>query len=447
MLLKVAFLAGYPACLSEYHAMPSSRELSLLFIERLRASLDPEAAALRLASRPGQPASPQVRTPKRPTADSLGKIWTLLLEWTGAGAADQQQMADPLTLAQIDAYGGNIENMVGTVKVPVGVIGPVRVNGLHASGDYYIPLATTEAALVASYGRGGHVITRSGGASVAMVSEGMIRSPGFAFTSILEAGAFVIWVTDHFTDLKAAADATSRYGRLEDIAPQIEGDHVYLICRYTTGDAAGQNMVTIATEALCRHACEHSPVKPSYWFVEANYSGDKKASALGFLTGRGRTVTTTVEIERAVVRHFLQTTPERMHEYWRMSAVGGVMSGTIGIQGHYANGLAALFIATGQDAACVAEAAVGVTRMELRGNNLFVAVTMPNLAVGTVGGGTRLPSQTAGLRIMGLDGPGKAAALAEVTATLCLAGEISIIAALAAGQFTRAHQSLARGGS
>ncbi len=237
---------------------------------------------------------------------------------------------------------------------------------------------------------------------------------------------------------------TSRYCKLIELAPHIEGDHVYLACRYTTGDAAGQNMSTFATDALCRAIEQACPIRPRYWFLEANFSGDKKASAMAFLSGRGRKVVACATLPKTLVEKHLHTSIERMHDYWRMSALGGVMSGTIGIQGQYANGLAALYIATGQDAACVAELSVGVTRMEIRGDDLFVAATLPNLVLGTVGGGTGLPTQSAGLRIMGLQGPGNAAALAEVTAALCLCGEISIIGALASGQFAQAHRALAR---
>lgn len=424
--------------------MPSSREVTQQFIERLRSELTVEEATGRLAPRPDIPPSPLLRLPRLPSAQSLRKAWRVLRKQTEATESDQAEIADDSTLMAAATYGRNIEQMIGTVKLPVGIAGPLRVNGLHASGDYYVPLATTEAALVASYTRGTQVLMRAGGASAALLSDGMIRSPGFAFASMLEAGLFAIWVLEEIEALRAVAEATTRHGKLIEIAPQVEGDHLYLLCRYTTGDAAGQNMVTIATEALCRHAVDHAPVKPLYWFVEANYSGDKKASALGFLNGRGRTATASALIDRVTIETLLHTTPERMHDYWRMSAVGGVMSGTIGIQGHYANGLAALFIATGQDAACVAEAAVGVTRMELRDGALYASVTLPNLTVGTVGGGTGLPSQRAALNILGLAGPGHAAAFAEVTAALCLAGELSIIGALAAGDFTRAHRSLAR---
>lgn len=424
--------------------MPTPANQTRQFVERLRATMNENQAGMKL--RPSdQPLGPMVRLPRQADADSVARAWALLHAQTNVTDADQVHLADEQTLAALDRYGAVIENLIGTVKVPVGVIGPLRINGLHAAGDYYIPLATSEAALIASYGRGAQVISRCGGASVALLGDSMMRAPGFAFSSVLDAGRFAIWAIEHAADLKSAAEATTRHGRLIDAAPHIEGDHVYLLCRYTTGDAAGQNMVTIATDALCRHLLDQCPVKPDYWFVEANFSGDKKASVLGFLTGRGKKVTAAVTIDRAIVRHFLHTTPDRMVDYWRMSALGGVMSGTIGVQGHYANGLAALFLATGQDVACVAESAVGVTRMEVRDGHLSVTVTLPNLTLGTVGGGTGLPSAAAGLRLLGLAGSGKAPAFAELAAGLCLAGEISIIGAMAAGHFTHAHQSLARG--
>jgi hydroxymethylglutaryl-CoA reductase (NADPH) len=226
----------------------------------------------------------------------------------------------------------------------------------------------------------------------------------------------------------------------------VEGNHVYLRFDFHTGDAAGQNMVTIATQAICDYIREHSPVTPEYFFLEANMSGDKKASAQSFLTVRGKKVTAEVNLPEELVSKMLHTTPERMVDYWRMSAVGGVLSGTIGVQGHYANGLAALYIACGQDAACISESAVGVTRFELTSaGDLYAAVTLPNLIVGTVGGGTGLPSQKACLDLLGLAGPDHSRAFAEVAAALTLAGELSIIGALCADHFARAHQQLARG--
>jgi hydroxymethylglutaryl-CoA reductase (NADPH) len=336
------------------------------------------------------------------------------------------------------------------VKVPVGLVGPLRVNGLAAQGDYYLPLATTEAALVASYHRGACVITESGGCSVLTINEGVSRAPAFAFRSLLEAGRFVQWCIEHDAEIRASAESTTKHGRLENLRFNIEGNHVYLVCEFTTGDASGQNMVTIAAQAVCTMLEVSCPVKPVYGFVESNFSGDKKSSAQSFQSVRGRKVTAEVRISRQLIRRLLHTTPEKMLEYWKISAMGGVLSGTIGIQGHYANGLAALFIACGQDAACVSEAAVGVTRFEVENDGdgfLYACVTLPNLIVGTVGGGTALPSQKACLDIVGLAGAGNARAFAEVCAALVLAGELSITAALSANQFTKAHARLARGRS
>ena len=238
----------------------------------------------------------------------------------------------------------------------------------------------------------------------------------------------------------------TRHGELIRTRFNLEGNHVYLIFEYSTGDAAGQNMVTIATEAICRFILEHTPVQPAYWFVEANLSGDKKASHLSFQNVRGRKATAEVTLTPDILKGHLKSSARGMLDFYRVSSIGGVMSGNIGIQGHYSNGMAALYIACGQDAACVAESAVGVTRFEPAGDGgLYAAVTLPNVIVGTVGGGTGLPSQHACLEMMNLSGPGKAAAFAEVCAALVLAGELSIIAALSAGHFTHAHRSLARG--
>jgi hydroxymethylglutaryl-CoA reductase (NADPH) len=203
-------------------------------------------------------------------------------------------------------------------------------------------------------------------------------------------------------------------------------------------------MVTIATDALCAVILRDCPVQPAFWFLEGNMSSDKKASALAFMVGRGRRVTAAVTLDREIVEQRLRTSVRAMVDFWRASVRGGVMSGTIGLQGHFANGLAAVYIATGQDAACVSESSVGVSWAEERDDGLFISATLPNLMLGTVGGGTGLPSQSAGLRILGLQGAGKAEALAEVVAALCLAGEISIAAAFSAGHFGDAHKRLAR---
>ncbi len=372
----------------------------------------------------------------------IDKRWALLPH----ASHGKDAIADPVTLSQHASFAANIENLIGTVKIPVGLAGPLRVNGTSAQGDFYVPLATTEAALVASYHRGACVITVVGGCSTMILNEGVSRAPAYAFHSLVEAGRFVAWCLASTDAIREAAERTTRHGRFKDMRITIEGNHVYLLLEFTTGDAAGQNMVTLATQAVCDFIAAECPIKPSYFFVEGNLSGDKKASSQSFQSVRGKKVTAEVRLPRKVVERLLHSTPEKMADYWRMSALGGVMSGTIGVQGHYANGLAALFIACGQDAACVSEAAVGVTRFEVSSEGeLYAAVTLPNLIVGTVGGGTKLPSQHACLDVLGLAGAGHARAFAEVCAALALAGELSIIAAITAGHFSGAHEKRARG--
>jgi hydroxymethylglutaryl-CoA reductase (NADPH) len=337
-------------------------------------------------------------------------------------------------------FQGNIENYLGLAQIPVGLIGPLRINGLYAHGDFYVPLATTEGALVASYNRGAKIISLSGGARVLCLLERVSRAPGFAFNDLIEASKFLIWVVEQFNKFQEVAKTTTSHGNLEDIKITVDGNQVYINFEYTTGDAAGQNMVTIATEAVCKYIMEQSPIKPRFYFIESNMSGDKKATAISYLFVRGKKVTAEITIPRDIFAKFLHTTPEMMMEYWKMSFVGGVQSGSIGVQGHYANGLAAIFIACGQDAACVSEASMGITRVDVTKNgDLYICVTLPNLIVGTVGGGTKLPTQSECLALLGCKGEGTARKFAEICAATVLAGEISIMGALAAGQFAQAH--------
>lgn len=378
----------------------------------------------------------------RITPANLERRWQQL----GAAAEVRRALLEAPTAEQLPGFEHNIENFIGTVKVPVGIAGPLRVNGLFAQGDYPLPLATVEATLVACYHRGAQLINEAGGCSALLLSEGVSRAPGFAFRDIAAAAQFVVWVTSQLDEFKRLAEATTRHGRLTDMRVTVEGNHVYLTFHYFTGDALGQNMVTFATQAICDHILARSPVTPDYHFLEANLSGDKKASAQSFMLVRGKKVTAEVTLPAALVQRHLHATPEQMADYWRMSAIGSVMSGTMGVQGHFANGLTALYLACGQDAACAAESATGVVRVEVnKSGALYAAVTLPNVMVSTVGGGTSLPSQRACLELMGLAGSEHARALAEVCAGLVLAGELSIAGAMCAQVFARAHRRLARG--
>lgn len=410
-------------------------------LTRVRARYLENGSATRMLPKEADAAA--LRPVRSATKESINRYWSRLTQGPST-EADRDVIADFASLANAAAYSSNIENMIGTVKVPVGIVGPLQINGLYADGEYCIPLATTEAALVASYARGANVATKAGGVSTAVLYEGVLRSPAFTFDTLLQTGKFVDWVVDNVELLQEAAEATTRHGKLTSLEPIIDNNVAFLLCRYTTGDAAGQNMVTIATQALCQTIAEQCPVPIRRWYIEGNFSGDKKASSLGAITGRGRKVSAAVTLPEKLIEKTLHTSIDEMLEYARVANLGALLSGQLGAQAHYANGLAAFYIATGQDAACVAESAVGFTRMERRESGLFCSVTMPNILVGSVGGGTGLPSQSAGLNILGLRGSGHGAALAEVTAALCLCGEISIVAAMAAGHFARAHQSLAR---
>ena len=353
-------------------------------------------------------------------------------------------VTDAAESGDLAALNGNIENYIGMAQVPIGVAGPLRIVGSAAQGDFYVPLATTEGALVASYHRGARACYMAGGITSICLTEGVQRSPVFKFANLADLGLFVAWLLPQVDKLKEIVGRTSRFAKLMDINIQIEGNHLIVTMEYHTGDAAGQNMVTICTDAVCQYILTHCPTKPTLWFIEGNYSGDKKATALSFTNVRGKKVTAEIVLPTEVVNSILKTTPQQMAEYWKSSTMGIIQSGAIGAHGHYANGLAALFLATGQDVACVAEAATGITRMETVDGGLYASVTLPNLVVGTVGGGTHLPTQRECLEMIDCYGTGHARKFAEICGALVIAGELSIAAALAAGHFTQAHRKFGR---
>ena len=374
-------------------------------------------------------------------------VFSTARRWSRIGAPGaQRELYGREARERAPVYSNNIENYIGTVSLPVGIAGPIRVHGGEGSRDYRVPLATTEAALVASYHRGSRLITAAGGCNARVVDEGVSRTPMFAFVDVAEAATFAAFIDRESAAIGDIVPSITRHGRLKSVRTILEGNHVYVDLCYTTGDAAGQNMVTFASEAVCQRILDLTPVSPRYWFLEANLSGDKKATSQSLSGVRGKRVAADVVLSPELVARWLHTEPGRMVEYWYGGAMGGVLSGTTGVQGHFANGLAALYLACGQDVACVAESATGLTRMELTSDNgLYTSVTLPNVMVGTVGGGTGLPSAVACLDILGLKGGGHSTALAEVAAAIVLAGELSIIGAFCSGDFSAAHRSLSRG--
>jgi hydroxymethylglutaryl-CoA reductase (NADPH) len=343
----------------------------------------------------------------------------------------------------------NIENMIGTVQVPLGVVGPVDINGGALDDERYLPLATTEGALLASVNRGCSVINRSGGATARVTKSGMTRAPVFRVTDVAEALALVEWVRDNESALRDAAEETTNHGELQGVTPYVVGNSVYLRFRYDTKDAMGMNMVTIATRAACDVV--ESETAATLVALSGNLCTDKKPAAINAVEGRGRSVTADVVVPGDVVADTLETTPAAVAEInTRKNLLGSAKAGALGFNAHVANPVAAMFLATGQDEAQVVEGANAITTAEVTDDgDLYFSVSLSSLEVGTVGGGTKLPTQSEALDILGVSGGGDPAgnnadALAEAIAVGALAGELSLLAALGSRHLSAAHESLGR---
>jgi hydroxymethylglutaryl-CoA reductase (NADPH) len=348
-------------------------------------------------------------------------------------------------IKELAHFQGNIENFIGMTMIPTGVIGPVKVIGTVADGDFYVPLSTSQGSLVATYNRGAKVCRLAGGISSICLTEGIQRCPVFIFNDISEVMSFLLWVLDQQVIFRKLTAEQSRHAEYQQMSTDIEGNSVTLSFEFITGDAAGHNMITFCTDAICRYIEEKSPVQPVSWYIESGLSGEKMATVNSFLGVRGKKVTAEVIVPAAMVQEHLKVTVDQLEDFWKTALIGTIQSGAIGSQGHFANAIAAMFIACGQDAACISEASVGVSRFEKNGNgDLYASVTMPNLVVGTVGGGTNMPTQRECLEMMDCYGAGKSRKFAEIIAAVVLAGELSINAALAAGHYVKAHKDLAR---
>jgi hydroxymethylglutaryl-CoA reductase (NADPH) len=342
-----------------------------------------------------------------------------------------------------EAMRGNVENPIGAVQVPLGVAGPLHVEGEHARGTFYVPLATTEGALVRSYERGMVAITRAGGATVRLLADENRVSPVFVFDGVAEAAVFARELPGLFEGLKTEAESTTRYGRLLRVEPRPVGREVAVHFVYWTADAHGMNMIVKATDRACRWLVEEGHARRYYVFSGAE--SEKRASGSLFGGGKGKKVMAGVRIPPRVARAYLHTTPAGIADLWQRTVIGHLQAGTLGYNGHFANGLTALFIACGQDVANVANSAVGITAFEvLPEGDLYASVTLPALTVATVGGGTGLGTARECLEMLGCAGQGGAPKLAEIAAATLLAGELSMGAAIASGEFVNAHEEYGR---
>lgn len=339
---------------------------------------------------------------------------------------------------------GNIENFIGVVQMPLGVAGPITINGEYAQGDFYVPLATTEGTLVASYSRGMRVISESGGCKTTVVEQYMQRAPAFIFNDAQEARAFGEWVKQNFESIKEIAESTTSIGKLVNIQQWSVAKMRYLRFNYTTGDAAGQNMVGKATLAACEWIIANYQT-PTRYLLSGNMDTDKKHSHLNMLGSRGKRVIAEVVIKRDILMRYMHTDTVAMARACVMANTGAMMAGAAYNGPHSANGIASLFIATGQDEANVVESHAGILSHELLDNgDLYLAVTLPSLICATYGGGTGLPTQKECLNLLGCYGKGKANKFAEIVAATVLAGDISLGCAVIAGDWVTSHDKYGR---
>jgi hydroxymethylglutaryl-CoA reductase (NADPH) len=345
---------------------------------------------------------------------------------------------DPHTTA------GNAENFTGVAQIPLGFAGPITVHGEHAQGEFIIPLATTEGTLIASYNRGMKILNLSGGVTCTVIGDSMQRAPVFVFENAREARQFILWVEEHLDEVRERAEATSSVAKLQYIDYYQATKLAYLRFNFGTGDAAGQNMVGRATFAACSWILDKYPgVK--HFFLESNLATDKKASQVNIMRTRGKRVVAECTIKRDVLIQHMRVEPENLFYHAGVANVGAILSGANNNGLHSANGITAMFIATGQDVANVSESSAGIIYTELtEDKDLYLSITIPSLIIATYGGGTGLATQKECLRILGCEGKGKVNKLAEIIAGVVLAGEISLAAAISSSDWVSSHERYGR---
>jgi hydroxymethylglutaryl-CoA reductase (NADPH) len=387
-------------------------------------------------------------------ARQRSRIPRLADDYTRAAAAERMAFLRVATGASPEHLGrysvdpavlaGNIENFAGAAQVPIGIAGPLLVHGEHARGEFYVPLATTEGTLVASYNRGMKLLHRAGGVTTTVMDDRMQRAPAFGFDSAREARAFGQWVTANFDAIKREAETTTSVGRLHDIERFSASRYLFLRFNFTTGDAAGQNLAGKATAQACTWIREQYPGVRQFC-LESNLATDKKSSQINILDTRGKRVTAEATIPAELIREIVHTTPEQMFRARQVSNLGGLLSGANNNGNHSANGITAIFVATGQDVANVAESSAALVHSELLASgSYYYSITIPALIVATYGGGTGLPTQRECLELLGCYGGGKVRKLAEIIAATVLCGEISLGSAVVAGEWVTAHERLGR---
>lgn len=360
------------------------------------------------------------------------------LERTGDYALDDERAAST-----------HCENLIGATQIPVGVAGPLTVRGEHVDGDVYVPLATTEGALIASINRGCAAIKAAGGAHLYVEDVGMTRAPVFRVTGVRQMREFLEWVEANEQQLREAAEATSRYLRMLDVKPFAFGTTIFLRFRFHSGDAMGMNMATIACDRLVRQIIEPSTGVPCV-ALSGNYCVDKKPSAINFQEGRGKRIHAEAKLSDEVLARLKTDAASLVEVQYRKNLLGSIAAGANGFNAHVANVLAAFFLATGQDPAHVVEGSMGVTCIEaLPEGGVVASVFLPDVPLAAIGGGTALDTQREALALLGVqadpEAPGAAVLrLAEILGAAVLAGELSLMAAFTSQDLASAHERLGR---
>lgn len=377
------------------------------------------------------------------TEDALDARRQWASETTGA------ELSALASLPAAEAFRGNIESHIGYAMIPVGVAGPLLIHGEFAQGVFYVPMATTEGALVASCTRGMRAVTESGGATVRVVSDQMMRAPMFSFERLTEAVTFADWVTRNAENIKVVAESQSRVAKLLSVVPVLLGDSVCLQLSFHTGDAYGANMVMKCCWAVCQWILmefhEGTGIPFLDWYVDSQLGAEKKVNAMTYTTSlRGKRVIAEVHLKREVMQSILRVSPEDLFEAFVAGLAPNFASAMLGCNVNFSNPVAAIFAATGQDLATVPESSQGQINFRLTDEGMYFGVMLPSVVVATVGGGTALPSQLAALEMIGCAGAGKAKKLAEIVAVSAMSLDLSTYSAIAADHFVQAHERLGR---
>ena len=338
---------------------------------------------------------------------------------------------------------GIIENHIGFMKLPMAITGPLLVDGQYAQGEFFVPVSTLEGTLALSMSRGMYATFASGGIRVRHVKQELSRAPVFFFDNINDSFEFMNWINKNNDKIIEAAESTTRFGKVLRIDQYPIQNYLILDIVLDTKNAAGQNMVTLAAKVACDYIKKETGHN---YMVESNFNSDKKASARNMILGRGHSVVTETVLKKSVMRRILGINTELVQKLQRPGPTISAMAGTTGTHLHISNALTAIYLATGQDTACVAENSLGHFQTEPADNDgLACRLSLPSLTVGTVGGGTRLLPQQQNLKILGChEGEHSSRKLAEIIGAATMALEISLMSAIASDTFTGSHMKSGR---